>query len=679
MRRLTLSLAVAGLTLAGASLAHADGMSLKQLAELQSVTSTAISPTGDMIAYTHSVPRELVVEEDGGAWSELHLIDALGNHRPFITGQVNIRSIDWMPDESAITFLSKRDGDDHTRLYMIPIDGGEAQPIATLETSISSYTLNPDGTSVALLAFEPEDAERKKEKELGFNQYVFEEEWKPRRVYTLDLTDEDAEPQMLTLEGSAQSAEWSPTGDRIAVALTPRQLVDDTLMFKQLHIVSPQGDHLGHIQNPGKLGEFSWSPDGERLAFIAAESLNDTAAGRLMVAGKNGGTMTNLLPELLGHVRAIGWHDSQNVMFISHEGVESRLGQIGHNARNETTLLDLGGPIWTDFSIADNGRAALLASTPQHPTEVYRFGNGGSIPERVTNSNPWLDDVDLARQEVVTYEARDGLSIEGMLVYPLDYEQGTRYPLILAVHGGPESHYSNGWLSRYTLPAQPAAQEGYFMFFQNYRGSTGRGVEFALTSQGRPAMEEFDDLVDGVDHLINEGLVDGAKVGITGGSYGGYASAWGATYYTERFAASVMFVGISEMFSKFGTTDIPREMYHVHYGFWPWEDWDRFENASPLRYVQQAKTPILIMHGDADPRVDPRQSEILYRYLTLQENPPPTRLVFYKGEGHGNRRAASRYDYSLRMMRWMNHYLQGTGGDPPPPTLDYDLGIHDED
>ena len=111
------------------------------------------------------------------------------------------------------------------------------------------------------------------------------------------------------------------------------------------------------------------------------------------------------------------------------------------------------------------------------------------------------------------------------------------------------------------------------------------------------------------------------------------------------------------------------ELYRTHL--------DLFAESSPIRYAEQAQTPILIMHGDADPRVDPRQSEILYRYLVSQENPPPTRLIFYKDEGHGNRRAASRYDYSLRMMRWMNHYLKGPGGNPPPVQIDYDLGIHD--
>jgi len=665
-------------TLAFAAVAGAQGMTLKQIAELRDVSDAVISPSGEMIAYTLVVPRRLVEDDDGSAWTELHVIDESGEHRPFITGEVSVRSIGWMPDGSAITFLAKRDGDEHTRLYAIPVGGGEARPIATLETSISSYSLSPSGEAVALLAFEPENAARKKEKELGFDQYAFEEEWEPRRVYIHDLGGE-GEPRMLELEGSVQAVKWSPAGDRLAITVTPRELVDDTLMFKRLRIVSTEGDVLGRIENPGKLGDFEWSPDGERLAFIATAMVRDTREGRLMVSGKRGGSMRHLMPNLLGHVQDVAWRDGDTILFISHEGVESRLARIDASGANETTLLPLGGPIWTRFSVGESGDIALLASTPEHPNEVYRLEAGSQEAERLTNSNPWLEDVELARQEPITYEARDGLSIEGVLVYPLDYREGRRYPLILAVHGGPEAHESNGWLTRYSRPAQPAAAEGYFMFFPNYRGSTGRGVEFALLSQGRYAQEEFDDLVDGVDHLIDEGLVDRDSVGITGGSYGGYASAWGATYYSERFAAAVMFVGISEQFSKVGTTDIPQEMYLVHARSWPWENWELYERSSPIRYVERAQTPILIMHGDADPRVDPRQSEILYRYLTLQEDPPPVRLVFYKGEGHGNRRAASRYDYSLRLMRWMDRYLKGPGGDPPPVAIDYDLGIHEDD
>ncbi len=149
------------------------------------------------------------------------------------------------------------------------------------------------------------------------------------------------------------------------------------------------------------------------------------------------------------------------------------------------------------------------------------------------------------------------------------------------MHGGPEAHDRNGWKTSYSNPGQMAAARGFAVFYPNYRGSTGRGVAFSKTSQGDPAGKEFDDLVDAVDHLVAIGLVDKAKVGITGGSYGGYATGWCSTYYTDRFAAGVMFVGISDNLSKVGTTDIANEEFHVHALKRPWDDWQFFLRAQP--------------------------------------------------------------------------------------------------
>jgi dipeptidyl aminopeptidase/acylaminoacyl peptidase len=277
-----------------------------------------------------------------------------------------------------------------------------------------------------------------------------------------------------------------------------------------------------------------------------------------------------------------------------------------------------------------------------------------------------------ATQEVVTYYARDGLKLEGILVRPLGEKKGQRYPLVLTVHGGPESHLPNGWMTLYHELGQVGAARGFAVFYPNYRGSTGRGVAFSMLGQKDAAGKEFDDLVDGVDHLVKIGLVDKAKVGITGGSYGGYATAWGSTYYSDRFAAGVMFVGISDCISKVGTTDIPWEMNLVHHRKWLWEDWDYFARTSPIFHLDKAKTPLLILHGKVDPRVHPSQSLELYRHLKVRGK-APVRLVLYPGEGHGNRRAASRLDYNLRLLQWMEHYLKGPGGAPPPSEIDYGL------
>jgi dipeptidyl aminopeptidase/acylaminoacyl peptidase len=304
--------------------------------------------------------------------------------------------------------------------------------------------------------------------------------------------------------------------------------------------------------------------------------------------------------------------------------------------------------------------------------------HGEAGPQRVTQSNPWLAGMRLAKQEVVRYRARDKLEIEGLLIRPLGETPGARYPLIVTVHGGPEAHYRNGWLTSYGNPGQVAAARGFAVFYPNYRGSTGRGIAFSKLSQADPAGKEFDDLVDGVDHLVATGLADRARVGITGGSYGGYASAWGATYYSERFVAAVVFVALTDLVSRIGTTDIPNEEHLVHALHWPWEKnpktrqdgWRMALERSPVYHAGKSRTPTLILGGTADPRVHPSQSLELYRHLKLRGR-APVRLVRYPGEPHGNRRAAAKLDYNLRMLQWMEHYLKGPGGAPPPMDLDY--------
>ena len=257
-------------------------------------------------------------------------------------------------------------------------------------------------------------------------------------------------------------------------------------------------------------------------------------------------------------------------------------------------------------------------------------------------------------------------------------------PLILNVHGGPEAHESNGWQTAYSKPGQVAAGQGYAVFLPNYRGSTGYGTAFSKEHQMDAAGKEFDDIVDAKRALVAQGIADGDRTGITGGSYGGYASGWGATYYSSEYAASVMFVGISNVISKFGTTDIPTEEYLVHARDYIWDDWMDSLARSPIYHVDKANTPLLIMHGAEDPRVAPSQSYELYRSIKVRKPDVPVRLVLYPGEGHGNSRAAARYDYNLRMMQWFDTYLK-TGDrdadlpDPRPMLAEGTVGTGSSD
>ncbi len=658
------------------SLAGDQLMTLRHIAEMRMVSSAKVSPDGQHVAYTLAVPRNPFEEENGPAWTELHVVDRGGHSRAFVAGQVSVSGVQWTPDGQGIAFTARRNSDEHTSLYVIPIDGGEAKRVLQHAADVRGVSFHPDGNRIAFLATEPPVKEQQESQAKGFDQQIYEEDWRPTRVW-IGTLDGGEEPHALELDGSARFVQWSPSGKELAVVWAPTPLVDDTYMFKRIAIVDADtGIVVQRVRNPGKLGQVAWSPNGKHLAMVSGEDIHDPREGRLMVTPIPGDTVSgdgglrDLLPGYEAHIGSFAWLDDETLIWVAGEGVSTTVGRVDL-AENRAVIYGPGQPILAGVSLSHDGTvAALVGHTPTHPYEVYLLETDTGSARRLTDSNPVVNDLRFAKQEVVTWKARDGMQLQGILVYPLNYEQGRRYPLLMVVHGGPESHVRNGWVTSYSRPGQVGAARGFAMFFPNYRGSTGRGVEFSKLGQADAAGAEFDDLVDGVDHLISIGLADRDRVGITGGSYGGYASAWGATYYSDRFAASVMFVGISDVISKVGTTDIPEEMYLVHHRKRLWEDWDYFINRSPIRYVQRHKTPILILHGKEDPRVDPSQSKELHRHLkTLGQ--APVRLVLYPGEGHGNRRAAARFDYSVRLMRWMEYYLQEDGGSPPDYEIDH--------
>jgi len=663
---------VALLFFAAASPALAQSVLTPQdVAQLRSVAQVAISPDGARVAYRLTVPRMPLADEDGAAWSELHVVDARGNSRPYITGNVSVGNIAWTRNGSAISFTAKRDGDKATSLYVIPLEGGEARRVLAHATSITAYSWSPDGKRVAFLA---EESAAKKQTELagkGFSQEIYEEDVPYTRVWIAEIGS-SAAPRMLALEGSAAAVSWNPADNRLAVALAPTPLTDDDLINRKVRVVdADSGRVLAKADNSGSLGDVEWSPDGKSLAILDGEDRHDADSARLFIVNPQTGAMKQLMAGVDWDFAHIAWMRASRLAYLADEGVWTSFNRIEADGSGRATIVATGGPVLTALSLAADGQtAAFLAESPEHPPEVYFMRHGEAAPRRLTNCNPWLAQRRLAKQEPAKWKARDGMELEGILIHPLDAKPGTRYPFILNVHGGPEAHERNGWQTAYSKPGQVSAARGYAVFLPNYRGSTGRGVKFLKLSQGDPAGKEFDDLADAVDHFVATGLADKAKVGITGGSYGGYATAWCSTYYSEKFAAGVMFVGISNKISKFGTTDIVNEEFYVHALHRPWEKWQMFLERSPIYHAGKSKTPVLISGGLADPRVHPQQSLEMYRHLKLR-SAAPVRLVRYPGEPHGNRRAAARYDYHLRMLQWFDHYLKGPGGPPPPLAIDY--------
>jgi len=668
----------------------AEGMTFEQLAALRSVGSAVMSPDGGLIAYTLTVPRRPGVDDDGPAWVELHVIGSDLRDRVYVGGEVKVSQVAFTPDGTLITYLAKRGSDEHTALWAIPVAGGESRRMVAFDTDITDYRVSSTGSAVAFVAKEPQSEARIEAEKEGFSQEVFEEDWLPKRVWLQPLPPfqpvaanpstargVDVEARALPIEGSVFHVRWSPDGALLAVDVAPTPLIDDQYMARRIHLVDAgTGDVETVVTNTGKLGDFDFSPDGTHLAVLSADDPNDPAVGRLMVAAVIDGQLRDVLPGLEGHVTDFAWQDPGTLMFLADEGEETRFGEVdittGAQKTHATSGEVLGNarvPIMTDLDLSTDGRhAVLVGESPRHPPEVFTMNHGDAGLKGLTESNPWLAVVDLAEQTVFRHPARDGIDLSGVLIRPLGGSQEPA-PLLLMVHGGPEGHRRNGWLTRYSAPAQIAAARGYAVFFPNYRGSTGRGVAFSKLGQADAAGAEFDDLIDAVDALVGAGVADGDRVGVTGGSYGGYATAWCATRYSERFRAGVMFVGISNDLSKGLTTEIPVEDRMVHTLADPWTKMQFRLERSPIAYVKQSRTPLLIAGGTADTRVHPSQSLQLYRALKLLGK-VPVRYVRYPGEEHGNSRAASRDDYARRLMRWMDHFVVEGKKDLPPWELD---------
>lgn len=632
---------------------NADGITAMDVAKIQSIVDADLSDDGATLAFVRAVPADPLKENKPSSY-HLFIYDVkTGQTTPFFT-RATVRNVAFRPKHGSITFLASMPGDAATGIYEMPLSGGEATQLFSFETSISEYEWAADGQRLVFRASEPAAKEKS---DIPYEPIVYEENLTFVRGYIANL--EKSTTEMLKVDGDIDAVHWSPKGDKLVVISAPTPLVDDSYMAQNILVVDAATfSPVAEIEHKGKKGAIAWSPDGQKLAMIAGADIHDPTAGRLFVASASGGQLKNLQPDFPGAFDAFTWIDNNTLQFLASEGAESTLGSVKADGTMLKRTLQPKAMHISSLDRATNGDLAMIIDTPQHPAEAFLLtAKDGKTPRRVTDSNPWLEDKAMGRQEVVTYKARDGLELEGILIHPVGEKAGEKYPLVTVVHGGPESHYNNGWLTSYANGGHMLASSGYAVFYPNYRGSTGRGVEFAMSSQADPAGKEFDDIVDGVDHLISLGLVDKDKVGVTGGSYGGYATGWMATRYTDRFAAGVMFVGISNNISMWGTSDIPEELYLVHTRKRLWEDYEFFLKRSPIYYADQCKTPLLIMAGAEDTRVDPSQSMELYRHIKTRTD-TPVRLVLYPGEGHGNVNAGARLDYSRRLTGWFDQYLK---------------------
>jgi len=634
----------------------------EDVVRVRTVGAVALSPDGQTIAYSVSTPRE-EGEPIGRSYSELFVMPAGGGDpTPIAQRPAMAASPTWLPD-GRLAFVSRRDDHPMPQVYAVPAGGGTAERLTDSPEGVMAFEVTRDGSAVFYTARDAEDPERARLREQGFDAVVAGEGYRYVRLYRQAVSRggaAGAERQRLTpMDRNVNAFAAAPDGRTAAVQLTETPSIDDDMMFRRVYTVS--ADRPGEAQplapTEGKLGAMAWSPDGRRVALLAATRLSDPLPHHVFVTEVGSGAFRNVTPDYEATVEWMQWLNDGTLLLNAVEGTRTAVSRLDVASGRIERVAGGGLEITRSISVAgDNDRFAAAAHTRTHPNEVYTGSLSSGEITRLTHHNPWLAERRMARQETITWTGAGGMEIEGVLVYPLDYEEGRRYPLAILPHGGPEGISLDGWNTRSLYPAHVMAREGYAVLKPNYRGSGGRGPAFSMANHRDLGGTEFEDVILGIDHLAEIGLVDADRVGISGTSYGGYFSAWATTRHPERFRAGITFAGLSNWLSFMGTTDIPHEMALVHWDLYFWDDPDLYNDRSPVNHINEQTRPTLVVHGLADERVHPEQSIQLYNLLRLRD--VPTGLVMYPREPHGLLERAHELDFMRRQIDWFERYVK---------------------
>jgi dipeptidyl aminopeptidase/acylaminoacyl peptidase len=589
--------------------------------------------------------------------SHIFRINAGGTGQVQLTfGERGEQSPRWSPDGKSIAFTARRDPDTVNQIYVLHADGGEARRITSHATAAGSPTWAPDGKSIYFTATDAKSAEERERDRVQDDVFSFEENnFKQRHLWTTDL---DGKTRRVT-EGdwSVASYELSTDGARIAMHRTPSPLLGAGDRG-EVWVMDASGQNARRLTTNGvSEANASVSPDGTTVLFTADSNAqfehyyND----KLFVVPAAGGAARVLLPADVSYeVENAEWsNDSKSIYFTANMGVHNEIMRVdvatGRVAQLTKGEHNLGG-----WSFADeSGLHVFLRNTAERASEIYTLPAAGGEPKRVTA----VFDEDLAkfktmRAEAIRWKSQDGVTVEGLLYYPIDYKAGTKYPLIVATHGGPAASDRFGFATEY----QVYAAKGYAVLRPNYRGSTGYGDAFLRDMVKGYFKNSHLDVLAGVDHVIAMGIADPTKLIKMGWSAGGHMTNKIITY-TDRFKAASSGAGAANWISMYAQSDI-REYRTPWFGGTPWQanaPIELFWTHSPLKDAAKVKTPTIFLVGEQDPRVPMPQSVEMYR--ALKSNGVPTHLYVAPREGHGWTELRHRLFKLQIEMEWFEKYI----------------------
>ncbi len=625
--------------------------------QIQSVASVTVSPDGSRVVWAQS--KAAMTGEQSEWISQIYLARSDGSERIQLTrDQKGSRSPSFSPDGRWVYFLSSRSG--KTNVWRIPVAGGEAEMLTDWKGEIGTYAVSPGGKWVAFTAVEEAiDEEKAKKEKRDFR--VIDESPRNQSLWIIPAEAASDGKRMPKKIASGpfhiENFDWSPDSRHIAFERWPNPSADVWVKADIFEVEVESGNVRTLAASPAAESSPRYSPDGRWLAFlITGVPARWPGQAHITLLPRAGGEK-RLLPETADERPAlVGWAgDSSAILYSESRGTRRAIHAMTPAGADREVFTPAKG-IFQNESVNRSGtHLGFSAESSEEAPEAYVLKVSGGSPACVSRANLDLPKPPVGETRVVRWKAKDGLEIEGLLTYPLGYEKGRRYPLILNIHGGPAAVFNEGYVGRAGIyPLATFSARGWLVLRPNPRGSGGYGRTFRFANLGDWGGRDYEDLMAGVDYVIAQGLADPEHMAVMGWSYGGFMTSWVITQ-THRFKAAVIGAAVTDLWSFTGTSDIVGFLPDYFSGE-PWDNFEGYRRHSPLAHVKGVTTPALILHGEADVRVPISQGYEYYNALKRQG--ATVKMVVYPRAPHGPQEPKFQLDIMQRHVDWIEKFAR---------------------